>query len=379
MPGRDRRQVVQAVGDRIEQHFDRPWLAGERRATRLVVIGRKGLDRAAIEAALANILNASARHRARDHRRRIGGGRSRPDPGRHRRAGQRRYRDRAAGGGPGAAARGGAAARRACASRRLCASATISRSICILRRWRGRGSSWPGCSAAAAIGRMASSAWPRPAAQRVPLALLPGDDKPDAGAGRLSTLPGEACRRLWRYLVEGGPGNADNLLRYAASLPSTSHRCAGPSRSRRGAGVEPAPLLRAGLYWPGSPSPASTRSPPVAADGGEVVPIVFYRALVQSGNTSPVDALVQALAARGLRPLPVFVHSLKETEAAALLADICAHPPAVILNATGFSVAAPAAAIRCGRIARYCRSCFPAATRHAGARARAASDRATWR
>ena len=52
IPGRDRRQVVQAVGDRIEQHFDRPWLAGERRASRLVVIGEKGLDRAAIGAAL---------------------------------------------------------------------------------------------------------------------------------------------------------------------------------------------------------------------------------------------------------------------------------------------------------------------------------------
>jgi cobalamin biosynthesis protein CobW len=52
VPGRDRRQVVQAVGDRIEQHFDRPWLPGERRASRLVVIGRKGLDRAAIMAAL---------------------------------------------------------------------------------------------------------------------------------------------------------------------------------------------------------------------------------------------------------------------------------------------------------------------------------------
>jgi cobalamin biosynthesis protein CobW len=52
VPGRDRRQVVQAVGDRIEQHFDRPWLAGERRASRLVVIGEKGLDRVAISAAL---------------------------------------------------------------------------------------------------------------------------------------------------------------------------------------------------------------------------------------------------------------------------------------------------------------------------------------
>jgi cobalamin biosynthesis protein CobW len=52
VPGRAWRQVVQAVGDRLQQHFDRPWASNERRATRLVVIGRKGLDRAAICAAL---------------------------------------------------------------------------------------------------------------------------------------------------------------------------------------------------------------------------------------------------------------------------------------------------------------------------------------
>jgi cobalamin biosynthesis protein CobW len=51
-PGRDRRQVVQAVGDRVAMHFDRPWLPGEARASRLVVIGKKGLDRALISAAL---------------------------------------------------------------------------------------------------------------------------------------------------------------------------------------------------------------------------------------------------------------------------------------------------------------------------------------
>ena len=52
VPGRGRRQVVQAVGDRVQQYFDRPWRDGERRATRLVVIGQRGLDRAAIAAAL---------------------------------------------------------------------------------------------------------------------------------------------------------------------------------------------------------------------------------------------------------------------------------------------------------------------------------------
>ncbi|TMJ60265.1 MAG: cobalamin biosynthesis protein CobW [Alphaproteobacteria bacterium] len=52
VPGRDRRQVVQAVGDRVQQHFDRLWLPGETRATRLVVIGKRGLDRTAIAAGL---------------------------------------------------------------------------------------------------------------------------------------------------------------------------------------------------------------------------------------------------------------------------------------------------------------------------------------
>ena len=51
-PGRDRRQVVQAVGSRVQHHYDRPWHAGEKRETRLVVIGKKGLDRPAIMSAL---------------------------------------------------------------------------------------------------------------------------------------------------------------------------------------------------------------------------------------------------------------------------------------------------------------------------------------
>lgn len=52
VPGKDFRQVVQGVGQRIQHYFDRPWLEGEARASRLVVIGRKGLDRDAITAAI---------------------------------------------------------------------------------------------------------------------------------------------------------------------------------------------------------------------------------------------------------------------------------------------------------------------------------------
>ncbi len=42
------RLLVQGVGTRFRQQFDRPWATGEERKGRLVVIGEKGLDRAAI-------------------------------------------------------------------------------------------------------------------------------------------------------------------------------------------------------------------------------------------------------------------------------------------------------------------------------------------
>ena len=51
--GKPMRLVVQGVGRRVSHHFDRPWQAGETRDGRLVVIGLKGFDRAAVTAALA--------------------------------------------------------------------------------------------------------------------------------------------------------------------------------------------------------------------------------------------------------------------------------------------------------------------------------------
>lgn len=51
--GKPMRLLVQGVGARVQHHFDRAWKPGEARASRLVVIGEKGLDRAAIAATLA--------------------------------------------------------------------------------------------------------------------------------------------------------------------------------------------------------------------------------------------------------------------------------------------------------------------------------------
>ena len=46
--GKPMRLLVQGVGGRFRQQFDRPWAPGEARRGRLVVIGEKGIDRAAI-------------------------------------------------------------------------------------------------------------------------------------------------------------------------------------------------------------------------------------------------------------------------------------------------------------------------------------------
>ncbi len=51
--GKPMRFAVQGVGPRIDGYFDRPWQEGETRQGSLVVIGRKGLDRVAIAAAMA--------------------------------------------------------------------------------------------------------------------------------------------------------------------------------------------------------------------------------------------------------------------------------------------------------------------------------------
>jgi cobalamin biosynthesis protein CobW len=51
LPGKPMRQVLQAVGERLDVHFDRLWTADEPRATSLVFIG-KGIEAAQITAAL---------------------------------------------------------------------------------------------------------------------------------------------------------------------------------------------------------------------------------------------------------------------------------------------------------------------------------------
>ncbi|OMH33552.1 cobalamin biosynthesis protein CobW [Motiliproteus sp. MSK22-1] len=55
VPGKPMRQVIQAVGKRLDVHFDRLWGAEETRATQLVFIG-KGIEEPVVKAALETAL-----------------------------------------------------------------------------------------------------------------------------------------------------------------------------------------------------------------------------------------------------------------------------------------------------------------------------------
>ena len=165
----------------------------------------------------------------------------------------------------------------------------------------------------------------------IPVAFLPGDDQPDPELAAMSTVGADAQHRLWQYGVHGGPENALNFLTYAASL-------IGHQAEWR----EPRPLVRAGLYWPGLDTPDLALVREKWQSQRPIAAVVFYRALVQSGNLKAVDALIEGLARAGLNALPVFVASLKDEVAAAMLEELLSGaPPDVVLNATGFAVSVP--------------------------------------
>ena len=166
----------------------------------------------------------------------------------------------------------------------------------------------------------------------IPLAVLPGDDQPDQELASWCTLPAETCHRLWQYGVHGGLANAEALLRYTADLLGNEESW-----------TEPAPLLRAGIYWPGEPAADlnSLRNNHWSADRPKAA-VVFYRALLQAADLDVVDALIRALDRQGLDALPLYVTSLKDKSVASLVAELLDDAgTAVVLNATGFAISKP--------------------------------------
>ncbi len=162
-------------------------------------------------------------------------------------------------------------------------------------------------------------------------AALPGDDKPDEALFRASTVDRKTWGALWAYFVEGGPENAANFLRHCDHLLNGAE---APQAAR--------PLLRAGVYWPGETAATLDTVREHWTERAPIVPIVFYRALLQGAGLQPVNRLVRSLLNEGMNPLPIFVASLKDQVSAATLAMLFAEaPPAVVLNATSFAVSSP--------------------------------------
>jgi len=146
--------------------------------------------------------------------------------------------------------------------------------------------------------------------------LLPADE--DDRLDAASTLPVADLRRLWAFFQEGGRDNAASLLGWI------NVRLGTPRPWR-----EPEPLAAAGRFE------AACRA---ASGESGLAAIIFYRSLLLSADTAPIMALADALAARGLGVVALYVTSLKDERAIKTITNaIAATPPDIMLNTTAFS------------------------------------------
>ncbi|MET0390412.1 MAG: cobaltochelatase subunit CobN [Polyangiales bacterium] len=163
------------------------------------------------------------------------------------------------------------------------------------------------------------------------LVLVPGDDSHDPELDRLSSADPEDCRRIWRYLREGGPDNAQALLQFLGARYFALGELPAAAR----------PLPRVAIYHPRAPLADLARWQQDWQPERPVAALLFYRAHLQAGNLLAFDALIQQLTAAGLNPLPICVVSLKDTLCRAAVEELLARAgTAIVLNTTGFAISA---------------------------------------
>jgi cobaltochelatase CobN len=162
-------------------------------------------------------------------------------------------------------------------------------------------------------------------AHGVKLALLPGECRAeDARLIEASTLGKAELDALLAFFREGGPDNMRALLRRLAAL----------ARGEDGVAI-PVDVPRAGFYRPGH---GVVAEPVQAGELKATVPILFYRSMLLAADVAPIDALCAALEREGLRPVPIFVASLKEPTSLAFAERALASlSPAAIVTATAFA------------------------------------------
>jgi cobaltochelatase CobN len=158
-------------------------------------------------------------------------------------------------------------------------------------------------------------------ARNFALAIVPGDAMEDPRLDAASTVPAVELRHIHAAFQHGGTERIEALLDFIESRAG----------SRGGWQEPPAPatIPAAGRFE------AACRGLDHAK--GHAL-IVFYRSFMVAGDTAPVGALADALAARGLGVTAIFVTSLKDADAVAFVrAELAREKPDVIINTTGFS------------------------------------------
>ncbi|BCH16119.1 cobaltochelatase subunit CobN [Mesorhizobium sp. L-2-11] len=236
-------------------------------------------------------------------------------------------------------------------------------------------------------------------AHGIKLALLPGESHDeDLRLIEGSTLPRQELDALLGYFREGGPENMTALVWRLARLagrdaadvepvsvpkagyyqpgrgvvekpdlsnigapshPPLSYRTSPPQGGRSAvtnAGASPISSELSSVSAIGENIDGSTISPlagemsgrtegggtELDADntcvGAPVVPILFYRSMLLAADVAPIDTLFEALSARGIIPVPIFVSSLKDPASLAFVETaLAALRPAAIITATAFA------------------------------------------
>ncbi|MFK7867142.1 MAG: cobaltochelatase subunit CobN [Alphaproteobacteria bacterium] len=170
------------------------------------------------------------------------------------------------------------------------------------------------------------------AAKGIKLALLPADGKPDPELSTLSTLDADSYHLLFELANQGGIVNACSFLSYGFNIIAPEY-------------TEPEPpsvqtLLQAGIYWPDADlSDLNQLKQQHWIKGQPVAALIFYRALLLAGDLKAVDGMIAALKAQGLNPLPLYVSSLKNLTAAAMIDHLLKQSETrIMLNATAFAL-----------------------------------------
>ena len=159
------------------------------------------------------------------------------------------------------------------------------------------------------------------------LAVLPGEDRDDPRLAAASTLAQSELEVLLAFFREGGRENLRALLRALAGHAGSALEWVPP---------QPVPRMAGYLMHEGAVD--RDRLMATLPPGHPVVPIVFYRSMLLAADMAPIDALCEALAARGLAPAPLFVTRLKDPDAAAFMTNALARlDPAVIVCTTAFA------------------------------------------